>query len=426
MDKLMDHPWFIRVVSLLLAIMLYMSANVGAKTGEQTRNTFGQEDTETLIDVPVVAYYDEENLIVSGVPQYVNVTLQGPASIVKPTALQRNFEVYVDLTDLPLGTYTVPIKYKDVSEKLKVNIQPASVKVTIREKVSKRFPVSVEFFNRNKMPDGYSVGEPTVEPGTVTITGSKELIDDISFVKAIVDLEGATETLAKKVRVRVYDRQGNEIDVEPQPSVVEVTVPVKSASKTVPLQVQTTGELPDGVRLVSIHPEPEQVTIYGSKGALDRIKQLDGLTVDLDNVKDDTTVELDVPLPDGVKRIDPSKIKVHINVEKVEKAENEENKVEKDEVRTWENIPINVVGLSDSYQADFLEPVGGKINVRLIGPPDIVRGLTKDDVRLYVDVSGLDAGEHRVTIRWDKPEQVRWEPSAETAMVNISEKAAAQ
>ncbi|AGT30595.1 YbbR-like domain-containing protein ybbR [Geobacillus genomosp. 3] len=413
MDKLMDHPWFIRVVSLLLAIMLYMSANIGAKPGEQTRNTFGQDNTETLIDIPVVAYYDEENLVVSGVPKYVNVTLQGPASIVKPTALQRNFEVYVDLTDLPLGTYTVPIKYKDVSEKLKVNIQPASVKVTIREKVSKRFPIGVEFFNRNKMPEGYSVGEPTVKPDAVTITGAKELIDEISFVKAIVDLEGATETLTKEARVRVYDRGGNEINVEPQPSVVEVTVPVKSPSKTVPLQVQTTGELPDGVHLVSIDPEPDRVTIYGPKEVLDQIDKLEGLTVDLDDITDDTTVELDVPSPDGVKSVDPAKVKVHIDIEK-------------DEARTWENVPITVVGLPDSYEADFLKPLEGKITVRLIGPPDIVRGLTKDDVRLYVDVSGLDAGEHQVPIQWDKPEQVRWEPSTETAMVNISEKAVAQ
>jgi YbbR domain-containing protein len=412
MDKLMDHPWFIRVVSLLLAIMLYMSANVGAKTGE-TRNTFGQEDTETLVDIPVVAYYDEENLVVSGVPKYVNVTLQGPASIVKPTALQRNFEVYVDLTDLPLGTYTVPIKYKDISEKLKVNIQPASAKVTIREKVSKRFSVGVEFFNRNKMPDGYSVGEPTVKPDAVTITEARELIDEISFVKAIVDLEGATETLTREARVRVYDRHGNEMDVEPQPSAVEVTVPVESPSKTVPIQVGTTGELPDGVHLVSVDPEPDRVTIYGPKEVLDRINELKGLTVDLDDIDEDTTVELDVPLPDGVKRVDPAKVKVHIDIEK-------------DEARTWENVPIAVVGLPDSYEANFLKPLEGKITVRLIGPPDIVRGLTKDDIHLYVDVSGLDAGEHQIPIRWDNPKQVQWQPSSETAMVQISEKAVAQ
>ncbi|STO35746.1 Uncharacterized protein conserved in bacteria [[Flavobacterium] thermophilum] len=413
MDKLMDHPWFIRVVSLLLAIMLYMSANVGAKTGEQTRNTFGQEDTETLIDIPVVAYYDEENLIVSGVPKYVNVTLQGPASIVKPTALQRNFEVYVDLTDLPLGTYTVPIKYKDISEKLKVNIQPASVKVTIREKVSKRFSVGVEFFNRNKMPDGYSVGEPTVKPGAVTITGARELIDEISFVKAIVDLEGATETLTREARVRVYDRRGNELDIEPEPSSVEVTVPVKSPSKTVPVQVRTTGELPDGVHLVSITPEPDRVTIYGPKEVLNHIDKLEGLTVDLDDITDDSTVELNVPLPDGAKSVNPDKIKVHIDVEK-------------DVTQTWKDVPIAVVGLPDSYKAEFVKPLEGKITIRLVGPPDAVRGLTKDDIHLYVDVSGLDTGEHQVPIQWNHPEQVQWQPSSETATVHISEKAVAQ
>ncbi|OKO88399.1 putative secreted protein associated with spyDAC [Geobacillus proteiniphilus] len=412
MDKLMDHPWFIRVVSLLLAIMLYMSANVGAKTGE-TRNTFGQEDTETLIDIPVVAYYDEDNLVVSGVPKYVNVTLQGPASIVKPTALQRNFEVYVDLTDLPLGTYTVPIKYRDISDKLKVTIQPSSAKVTIREKVSKRFPVGVEFFNRNKMPDGYSVGEPTVKPVAVTITGAKELIDEIAFVKAIVDLDGATETLTREARVRVYDRRGNELDIEPEPSSVEVTVPVKSPSKTVSVQVRTTGELPDGVHLVSITPEPDRVTIYGPKDVLNRIDKLEGLTVDLDDITDDSTIELNVPLPDGAKSVNPDKIKVHIDVEK-------------DVTQTWKDVPIAVVGLPDSYKAEFVKPLEGKITVRLVGPPDVVRGLTKDDVRLYVDVSGLGIGEHQVPIQWNHPEQVQWQPSAETAMVHISDKATAQ
>ncbi|MEB3752697.1 CdaR family protein [Geobacillus sp. FSL W8-0032] len=412
MDNLMDHPWFIRLVSLLLAIMLYMSANVGAKTGE-TRNTFGQEDTETLTDVPVVAYYDEENLIVSGVPKYVNVTLQGPASIVKPTALQRNFEVYVDLTNLPLGTYTVPIKYKDVSEKLKVNIQPASVKVTIREKVSKQFSIGVEFFNRNKMPDGYSVGEPTVEPNVVTITGAKELIDSISFVKAIVDLEGATETVTREARVRVYDRSGNELDLEPKPSSVQVTVPVESPSKAVPVDVQTTGELPDGVHLVGITPEPNRVTVYGPKDVLNRIDRLEGLTVDLDDVTDDKTVEVDVPVPDGVKSVKPNKIKVRIDVEK-------------DVTQTWKDVPIEVVGLPDSYEATFVQPVGGKLTVRLMGPPDIVRGLTKDDVRLYVDASGLGTGQHQVPIRWDNPKQIQWQPSTETAMIDISEKAAVQ
>ena len=155
------------------------------------------------------------------------------------------------------------------------------------------------------------------------------------------------------------------------------------------------------------------MTIYGPKEVLNHIDKLEGLTADLDDITDDATVELDAPLPDGAKSINPDKIKVHIDVEK-------------DVTQTWKDVPIAVVGLPDSYKAEFVKPLEGKITVHLVGPPDVVRGLTKDDIRLYVDVGGLDTGEHQVPIQWNHPKQVQWQPSAETAMVHIRDKATAQ
>ena len=137
MDKWMNSPWFIRIFSLLLALMIYVSVNIETQSNSTSRNTVGQSDVETVTDVPVVVYYDQENLVVSGVPQSVNVMLEWPKSIVTPTKLQRDFEVYVDLSKLSIGKHTVPLKYRNISEKLRVTIDPATITVTIDERVSK-------------------------------------------------------------------------------------------------------------------------------------------------------------------------------------------------------------------------------------------------------------------------------------------------
>ncbi|NUK31873.1 YbbR-like domain-containing protein [Parageobacillus sp. VR-IP] len=411
MDKLMNNHWFIKVFSLLVAIMLYMSANIekGAKSGEIIRNAIGQEDTETLTNVPVVVYYDEENLMVSGIPKYVNVTLQGPASIVKPTALQRNFEVYMDLTNLPLGTYTVPIKYKDISDKLKVNIQPSTAKVTIREKVSKDFHVGVAFINKNKVPEGYAVEQPVVKPNSVMITGAKELIDSISSVTATVNLEGATDTITQESKVIVYDHSGRVLNIHAHPSIVKVTVPIKSPSKTVPLKINRTGTLPEGVNIVEIKTVPDEVTIFGPKEKIDSIQFIDGLTIHLDEITEDRTLEMAVPLPEGVKSVDPSKVKIHIDVQK-------------EETKTLKDVPIHVLGLGEPYTVEFIDPKEQAMDVRLHGAPDILNDIKEDDVELYIDVSGLDLGEHEVKIKWNGPQNIKWELPKENVKIKISEK----
>lgn len=411
MDKLMNNHWFIKIFSLLLAIMLYMSANIEkeTKSGVITRNTVGQEDTETLTNVPVVVYYDEENLIVSGIPKYVNLTLQGPASIVKPTALQRDFEVYIDLTDLPLGTYTVPIKYKDISDKLKVKIHPSTIRVTIQEKVSKNFSVGVDLINKTKVPEGYTIEQPLVKPNSVTITGAKQLIDSISSVRARIDLDGATDTVTQESRVTVYDSRGNVLNLDVQPSVVEVTVPIKSPSKAVPLKINRTGSLRKGLSIVKIETIPNQVTIFGEKETIDSIEFIDGITIHLDEITKDTTLEMNVPLPKGIKSVDPSKVKIVVDVQE-------------EKTKTLKDVPIHVVGLGDQYTVDFIDPQEGEMDVQLYGAPDVLDSIQTDDVTLYVDVSDLGVGEHEVKAELNGPQNIKWELPKKNVKIKINER----
>lgn len=407
----MNNHWFMKIFALLLAIMLYMSVNIEEKESKSgiTRNSVGQTDIETVTNVPVVTYYDEENLVVSGVPKTVNVTLEGPASILKPTALQRDFEVYVDLTNFELGTYTVPIKYKNISDKLTVKIQPSTAKVTIQEKVSKDFSVDVDFIHKNKMPDGYSVEEPIVKPNVVSITGAKDVVNRIALVKARVDLDGAVDTVRQESRVTAYDREGKILNVDINPSVVEVTAPIKSPSKSVPLKINRTGTLKKGLSIVKIETVPNEVTIFGPKEKIDPIEFLDGITINLDEITKDTTLEVSVPLPDGIKSVDPPKVKINIQVQEEQK-------------KTFKSLPIHVLGLGDQYEAQFLNPEDGTMDVQVSGAPSVLNSIKPSDIQLYVNANELGVGEHEVEVEVNGPQNIKWNLSKNKIKIRISQR----
>ena len=138
MDKIMDRPWFLRFTALFLAIGLFYSVQV--EEGSSKSDAVGDQ-LDNILDIPVDVYYDNENLVVSGVPATVNITIQGPMNLIQTTKLLKDFTLFVDLSTLTMGKHSVRIEYENISEKLQVRIDPASIDVIIEEKITGTFRV---------------------------------------------------------------------------------------------------------------------------------------------------------------------------------------------------------------------------------------------------------------------------------------------
>ena len=102
---------------------------------------------DIIRDVPVEVYYDNENLVVTGVPETVNMTIEGPINIVQTTKLLKDFTLFVDLRDLTMGKHHVEIQHENISEKLQVRIDPATIDVVIEEKITETFRVDPNLMN---------------------------------------------------------------------------------------------------------------------------------------------------------------------------------------------------------------------------------------------------------------------------------------
>jgi YbbR domain-containing protein len=411
MDKLIDNRWVMRIIALFLALMLYATVNIDSGSPvNQPTTPLAQSPTSdqaTVTDVPVVTYFDQENLVVTGVPESVNVTLEGSRISLTKARQLRDFEVYADLTKLSIGTHEVRLKYKNLSEDLKASISPSVITVTLEEKISKDFTVEVDYLNENKLEVGYTPDQPIVTPNLIKVTASKEVIDQIESVKAQVNLETAEETINKESRITIYDRDGNILPVEVEPSVVDVTVPIKSPSKVLPFKIIREGELEKGLSISSIESDLKEITVFGPLDVLEKLEFIDGVKVDLSKIKEDTVLEVDVPKPEGINKVNPEKLEIKVDVEKQEE-------------KSFTNKSIKTVGLSEGKIVDIISPESGTLDVKINGAPSVIKDIKSSDIELYINLADLSDGEHEVDVEVNGPQDITWSLQQDKVKVKIS------
>jgi YbbR domain-containing protein len=403
MDKLMDKPWFIKILALALAVLLYSAI---PHTTNNDVNIPGEQTSATITDIPVKVYYDTENLVVSGIPNTVKMTIKGPITHVQAAKALKNFEVFVDLTDAKIGSQRVKLKVNNLSDKLAVTINPATVNVNIQEKITKEFKVDAEF-KSSLLEEGYVAGTPIIEPNKVKITGAKSVVDRITFVKAILDEKDHLKgTVTENARIRVLDKEMNKLNVVVEPETVKVTIPVRNTSKTVPIEVIKKGTPPAGISIDSINLDATEATIIGDEGA---VKNTDNVRVEVDvsKISDNTTLTLPIIIGTGITKATPQTVKATVVVKKTTE-------------KTVSGVPLKIRGLPDRYKAVINDPVNQLVNLLVSGPSETVNNLTVDDFTIFIDLSNITEGNHEVNIQVEGPPGVNLKPDKSTAKISVN------
>ncbi|GKU84626.1 YbbR-like domain-containing protein [Niallia sp. NCCP-28] len=475
-DRIVENNWFMKIIAFALALLLFISV-YDKNEDSSDINVPGNDATEVVKDIPVKVYYDTKNVVVAGVPKTVDVTLKGPKSHVQVAKQSKDFEVYVNLANADIGEKKVKLQVKDLSDKLEAEVNPSTVKVTVKEKVTKEFNVEAEFSN-NSIASGYAAGSAELDSNTVKITGAKDEIDKIAYVKANVEIDGSTtETIEQEAEISVLDSSLNKLDVQVEPETVKVTIPVKRVSKKVPINIVKKGSLPKNVILESITLDKEEATITGSESVL---KDVDStrVEVELSKITKDQTLSLPVIISNGVKTVDPELVNVNVKVNIKEEESNEQeneksadngnsNTEETDQseedgssnttdetsdandnttdesnddtaiddneaeeatsseqtsAKTLESVPISIKGLDAELLGDMKTPSNGNTDIEVTAKESILKNVTKSSFTLYIDVSNLGEGEHEVNIKANGPNDVEWSLANKVATIAITKK----
>ena len=407
MDKLLTSNWFVKIISFLLALMLYtIVAMPDASTSNTNDVLQPQSESERIPNMELEVLYDEENVVVSDLPETVDVLVEGRTDGLMLSKLT-NKEIYVDLRNLTPGQHLVTVKHRDFPENVDVTIDPVRVSVTIEEKKSNTFQAGINLLKAEELPEGYSTEEPIVSPKTVTVTGASSKLEQVAFVRGYVNVSDAKEEVNERITLNVYDANMEEIQgLSIDPAVVDVKVPVTAPFKKVPIKLDQTGKLPEGTSIASIELEPKEVSVFGPEEELGKLEFLDGIPLDLSEITKDTTIELDVPVPDGMKKVDPETVKAKITVGK-------------EDEKAFEDVPIKVTGISEGLAANISEPEQGSTNMTLYGVSSVLDTIQNGDFQAYIDASGLSEGDHELELQWNGPSYVRWSGSDKKIKLKI-------
>ncbi len=414
MDNFMDNRWILRGIALLVTLLLFMSVNLVPQSSSSGLGDIPFVNNKELIrDVHVTPVYDQQNLIVDGIPKKVSVQLDGPNSIVKTAEMKRDFEVYIDLTSYALGTYEVPLKIRNLSDKIKATIKPRTVTVTIKEKIEKEIPVKAVYKNEKEIKYGYKAEEAIIKPNLIKIVGSEDEVRQVSYASVDIDVADANQTFSQVLPVKLYDKRGNRILLNTNPSKVEVTVPIVSESATFPIELIETGSLQDGLKLKSLVSKVDHVTVYASQDWLNNFSGPIEVPVDLSTFDKSGTYEINVPTPDGAFKVDPSTVEVVVDF-----SQEKEMK--------FSNIPITFSGENDNYSYKITKPATGKVTVTARGFAEDLDLINPSEISVTAKVSGLEPGTQHVTLSISAPKGVIYKLDYDTVTVEITDKKTSQ
>lgn len=385
LDKVLFNEKYSKVVSLVLAVLLYAIVNYNAlSTSFQSSLRY----SKTLSDVTVLAKYNSDTFEISGLPEKVDVILTGDAANVTSAANAENGTVICDLDGLTEGEHEIKLTTEGYGNNVNVVVNPTNVNVVMKKKTTRQFDISYDFINQDKMEQIYSAGTPEFEYTKINVRASKDTLDSIAFVKALIDVSGQSADFEQDAVLVAYDSSGKPVNADIVPNTVHVKVPVTSPNKSVNIQVQVSGEVPDGKAIDSITMDQQSVTIYGSETTLANIDQV-VVTLDAGTLTKDSTVLRPIVLPAGVTSATNTQVTMNITLADAEE-------------KTIDDIPINVINNNKHYKAS--QPDNKTTtSVTVKGTKNNIDKLAADDINVYIDMKDVQPGLQKFALQIEQP-----------------------
>ena len=365
------------ILSFALAVVVWISAVTAANPNiERVRS----------VSLDVVGL-DPDKLVTSNIPEQVRVTLRAPTSVMDSiTSTDQAVRAWVDVSGLEAGTHEI-----EIVANVEANYQPADVTqvspqiitVTLEPLLSRTMPVQLEVDGEPAV--GYQKGQPTYEPASVTISGAESLVSNVEEVQASLDISGATETFDTDLPVVALDSQGEPVNgLTLTPGEIQINQPIflQGGYRNVIVRVITAGQPASGYKLTNITVSPLNVVVFSSNPQLvnDLPGYVETVPVELEGVEDDFDTFVALNVPEGVSVVGDQAVLVRVSIAAIEGS-------------LTLTLPVVPIGLLPTLAAEISPAT---VDVILAGPVPVLSGLQSTDIRVVIDLTGLELGTYQV------------------------------
>jgi YbbR domain-containing protein len=210
-------------------------------------------------------------------------------------------------------------------------------------------------------------------------------LEQVRSVAGTLDISGAREDVSQQVIVAPRNAAGEAItDVEWEPAAVQVGLDVERRvgyKPEVEVVPDLRGEPAAGYRRGSVSVLPATVTLAGPTSVLNNLPSfVKTLPITITGATDDLNMRVPLTVPNSVVVVETNFVSVTVDILPILSSLSLTDRVE-------------IQGLRSGYRADLLPAM---VEVGLEGPETQLNALTAEDLRVYVNLSGLAPGTYRI------------------------------
>lgn len=389
----------LKIIALFFAIFLWLIVI----------NIDDPVDTQTFDNIPVEV--TNEQIVKSKGKTYR--ILDGTENVsVKVTAKREilekltssDFRAVADMQEMQINSL-IPIKVsvKRYSSECTAEASPNNLVIEISDVKSKVFPLTVSVSGTPQ--NGCMIGNMTVNPEKITITGSQPMVESIEKAIVKVDVTGQSESGTVQGNLVLYDSQGNVVDQNKlsnnlnTETGIQVEIQVLN-TKDIPISYETPTILKENYICTGWTCEPQSIQVWGTEEDLEDLTEIiiPASEIDVSDAtrKVEKTVEIQPYLPEGISLVDDTMNTVLITV-----------LIEQEGSRTIEfpveGIQIN--NLKDKYELSFEN--SEVVELKFVGEQEKLDQL---DITNAVSIdlqSCKEAGEYELQVSVEIPEGIQ-------------------
>jgi len=307
MDKWLENDTVIKIISVALALVIWLTASGTATTATETQRTLHAVSVSWRNLAPDLS-------VQSVSPSSVDVAVRGAnQQILNLDA--GSLGATVNLSGAMAGRIQYFLEVSVPSGVQLVQATPAYVTVVLEPVIDRSKAVSVQA--TGTPADGYQAAPGVSSPAQIILHGPQSDVDRVATVAAVVPVGGATADQVATVVPKLLDSKGAVVTgVTPVPAQVQVTVPVRQvvATRTLPVVATVQGKPATGMTVSGTTVKPAQVTVSGPSNSLATLSEVSTAPIDVTGAKADVTSTASLVLPDGVTSVQPNEVTVVVHI----------------------------------------------------------------------------------------------------------------
>lgn len=325
-------------------------------------------------------YLTDRSLVITKInPDTVSLRIQGRRNTVSMLS-NSNIKLTANLTEIKsAGEYKIQydIIYPPDINPSSLNITRRStfyITVTVDTLVSKE--VQVKAIYEGGVAEGYQAEPAEVTPGTITVSGPKNIVSKVAYAAVNVQRQNISKTVEEELQLALYDEDNQKIEEDAlvlSQETAHVTIPVVMV-KTVPLTVNLTpGACADHTNTVWAIT-PAEISLSGDVETLNSLNHILLGTIDLSQFLVSTTQTFKIAIPNGT---------VNLTGETEARVDVKINGLDSKHVTATN---IQVINVASGYTANVITT---SLDVLLRGRGAALEAVLPENVRVTADLSDL-------------------------------------